>query len=157
MNLPLTHPVLGIDHGEARFGLAITDAAGILAHPLESITVQTTDPITRLIEIIAQHQVQHIVLGLPLRMNGSEGTAAEKIRGFAKELEAKINIPLHFHDERFTTVSASAKLHQAGKNAKKQKSMIDQAAAVEILNSWLNSHSPMEFPEELPDGFHSGF
>ncbi len=153
MTTPLQHPILGIDHGEARFGIAITDAAGILAHPLETITVQATDPVTRIVEIIAQRQVQNIVLGLPLRMDGSEGTAAEKIRAFAVELTEKITIPLHFQDERLTTVSASAKLHQAGKNAKKQKSMIDQAAAVEILNNWLSAQSPMEFPEE----FHPDF
>lgn len=153
MNSPLLHPILGIDHGEARFGLAITDAAGILAHPLETITVLTTDPIARISEIIAQRQVQHLVLGLPLRMDGSEGTAAEKIRDFAEQLTEKISIPLHFQDERMTTISASAKLHQAGRNAKKQKSMIDQAAAVEILNDWLTAQSPLEFPEEYHPDF----
>lgn len=137
MNKDTQHPVLGIDHGEARIGLAITDPVGIMAHPLETIQVKRTEPIERIIEIISERQVQQIVLGLPLRMDGSEGTAAEKIRVFGDQLTAKINIPLYYMDESLTTVAAAEKLHQAGKNAKKQKSIIDQAAAVEILTNWL--------------------
>jgi len=136
------HPVLGIDHGEARIGLAITDPVGIMAHPLETIQVKTTDPVERICTLIEQRQVKQIVLGLPLRIDGTEGTAAEKIRAFADNLLEKINLPLHFIDETLTTVAAAEKLHQVGKNAKKQKNIIDQAAAVEILNHWLEQNSP---------------
>ena len=140
MNEDIKHPVLGIDHGEVRIGLAITDPIGIMAHPLETIQVKTTEPIERILEIINERQVQQIILGLPLRMDGSEGTAAEKIRVFGNQLAAKINIPLYYMDESLTTVAAAEKLHQAGKNAKKQKSIIDQAAAVEILTNWLEQN-----------------
>ena len=139
------HPALGIDHGEARIGLAITDAVGILAHPLETIQVKTSDPIARIKEIVAQRGIQQLVIGLPLRMDGTEGTAADKIRKFAGLLTNEIDLPLDFMDERLTTVAAAEKLHQAGKNAKKQKSIIDQAAAVEILNLWLQQTST-DFP-----------
>ncbi len=145
MNEETQHPVLGIDHGEARIGLAITDPVGIMAHPLETIQVKITDPIERIIELIQLRQVKQIVLGLPLRMDGSEGTAAEKIRKFGAQLEESINLPLHYIDESLTTVAAAEKLHQAGKNAKKQKSIIDQAAAVEILSAWLEQNSPDTF------------
>ena len=145
MNEEIQHPVLGIDHGEARIGLAITDPVGIMAHPLETIQVKTTNPIERISELVKQRQVKQLVLGLPLRMDGSEGTAAEKIRAFGLELIEKIDLPLHYIDESLTTVAAAEKLHQAGKNAKKQKSIIDQAAAVEILTNWLNQHSTDSF------------
>lgn len=139
------HPALGIDHGEARIGLAITDPIGILAHPLETIHVKQTSPIERIKELIAQRQVRQIIIGLPYRMDGSEGTAAAKIRDFADDLIEALEqpLPVHFVDERLTTVSASAKLHAAGKNSKKQKNLIDQAAAVEILSDWLSQQSPM--------------
>ncbi len=145
MNEEIQHPVLGIDHGEARIGLAITDPVGIMAHPLETIQVKTTDPIERIMALVSTRQVKQLVLGLPLRMDGSEGTAAEKIRAFGRELAEKIDLPLHYMDESLTTVAAAEKLHQAGKNAKKQKSIIDQAAAVEILTNWLDQHSPDSF------------
>jgi|TARA_B110000908_G_C10207575_1_gene428480 putative Holliday junction resolvase len=145
MNEEIQHPVLGIDHGEARIGLAITDPVGIMAHPLETIQVKTTDPIERIIALVSTRQVKQLVLGLPLRMDGSEGTAAEKIRAFGRELAEKIDLPLYYMDESLTTVAAAEKLHQAGKNAKKQKSIIDQAAAVEILTNWLDQHSPDSF------------
>ncbi len=145
MNEEIQHPVLGIDHGEARIGIAITDPVGIMAHPLETIQVKTTDPIERIMALVKQRQVKQLVLGLPLRMDGSEGTAAEKIRAFGVELAEKIDLPLHYMDESLTTVAAAEKLHQAGKNAKKQKSIIDQAAAVEILTNWLDQHSPDSF------------
>lgn len=139
------HPALGIDHGEARIGLAITDPIGILAHPLETVHVQKTPPLERINQLIAQREVKQIIIGLPLRMDGSEGTAAEKIRNFTEELRDSLAqpLPIHFIDERLTTVSAAAKLHAAGKNAKKQKRLIDQAAAVEILSDWLAQQSPM--------------
>lgn len=139
------HPALGIDHGEARIGLAITDPIGILAHPLETVHVKQTEPIQRIKELISQRQVKQIIIGLPYRMDGSEGTAAEKIRDFTEELVAALDapLPIHFIDERLTTVSAAAKLHAAGKNSKKQKNLIDQAAAVEILSDWLSQQTPM--------------
>lgn len=149
MNQEIQHPVLGIDHGEARIGLAITDAVGILAHPLETIQVKTTEPVARIVEVIAERNVQRVVLGLPLRMDGTEGTATEKIRSFGNELLEKITIPLVYQDERLTTVSAAAKLHQAGRNAKKQKAMIDQASAVEILTDWLTAQAPEIYPEDI--------
>lgn len=139
------HPALGIDHGEARIGLAITDPIGILAHPLETVHVQKTAPLERINALISQRQVKQIIIGLPYRMDGSEGTAAHKIRAFADELRDSLAqpLPITFIDERLTTVSAAEKLHAAGKNAKKQKGIIDQAAAVEILSDWLNQQSPM--------------
>ncbi len=134
----MTHPILAIDHGDARIGIAATDEFGIGTHPVETIDCRKTEIIPRILELVTQRKIQAVVLGLPLRMDGSEGTSSKKVRKFGEQLRKKISpIPLTYFDERFTTVTASDKLREAGKNAKKQKSIIDQAAAVEILKDYL--------------------
>lgn len=134
----MDHPILAIDHGDARIGLAATDEFGIAAHGIGTIDCRTTESIPHLQEIISDRKIAHVVLGLPLRMDGSEGKSSAKVRKFGETLRKKISpIPLTYFDERFTTVTASEKLRAAGKNAKKQKSIIDQAAALEILNDYL--------------------
>ena len=134
----MTHPILAIDHGDARIGLAATDELGIGAHPVETIDCRKSEPIPRLLEVISKRKITAIVLGLPLRMDGSEGTSSAKVRKFGEELRRHLGeIPLTYFDERFTTVAASDKLREAGKKAKQQKNIIDQAAAVEILKDYL--------------------
>jgi putative Holliday junction resolvase len=130
------HPILAIDHGDARIGIAATDEFGIGAHPVETIDCRKTEIIPRILELVTQRKVVTVVLGL--RMDGSEGTSSKKVRKFGEQLRKQLApVPLTYFDERFTTVTASEKLHQAGKNAKKQKSIIDQAAAVQILTEYL--------------------
>lgn len=134
----MTHPILAIDHGDARIGLAATDEFGIGTHPIETIDCRKTEIIPRILEVIAERKIQAVVLGLPLRMDGSEGTSSKKIRKFGKELRTNLgDIPLTLFDERFTTVTASEKLRSAGRKAKQQKDVIDQAAALEILKDYL--------------------
>ena len=137
------HPALGIDYGDARIGIAATDSEGILAYPVETIHQDHGKVIERIAEIVQNKHIRTLVLGLPVRMDGTEGTAAAKIRQFGEKLRLAIpHIPLLYVDECLTTVSAQAKLRQAGKKAKKQRSIIDQAAAVEILNSWITESNP---------------
>ena len=132
------HPALGIDHGDARIGIAATDDFGILAHPVETIDVSKGDAIDRIARLTEIRKINTLVVGLPLRMDGSEGSSAAKVRAFAAQLHERLpTIPLVFVDETLTTSTAAAKLHEAGRNAKRQKSIIDQAAAVEILNLWM--------------------
>jgi putative Holliday junction resolvase len=132
------HPILAIDHGDARIGLAATDEFGIGAHPVETVDCRKGDPLERIIEIIAERKIRAVVLGLPLRMDGSEGRSSEKVRKFGDVLVSRLgDIPLTYFDERFTTVTASEKLRAAGKKAKSQKGIIDQAAALEILNDYI--------------------
>jgi putative Holliday junction resolvase len=132
------HPALGIDHGDTRIGIAATDACGILAHPVETIDRTTREPIARIAELVAQRQIRTLVIGLPFRMDGSEGTAAAKVRAFAAQLHQRLpDLPLVFVDETLTTTAAAAKLREAGRKARHHKPIIDQAAAVEILNLWL--------------------
>lgn len=132
------HPALGIDHGDSRIGVAATDDFGILAHPVETIDQAKTDAIERIARLAEIRQTHTLVIGLPLRMDGTEGTSAAKVRAFAARLQARIpSLPLVFVDETLTTTTAAGKLHEAGRSAKQQKSIIDQAAAVEILNLWM--------------------
>ena len=132
------HPALGIDHGDARIGIAATDPMGILAHPVETIEVAKTDAIARIAALVKQRGIRTLVVGLPVRIDGTEGTSAEKVRKFGARLAAALpELPLVFVDEAYTTQSAAGKLRESGRNAKKQKSVIDQAAAVEILNEWM--------------------
>ena len=133
------HPALGIDHGDARIGIAATDDFGILAHPVETIESSRVDAIERIGQLARLRKIRTLVVGLPLRMDGSEGESAAKVRGFANLLRQQLpEIPLVFVDESLTTSSAAEKLREAGRNARKQKSVIDQAAAVEILNLWMD-------------------
>jgi putative Holliday junction resolvase len=95
----------------------------------------------RIAEIVRQRGVRLILLGLPLRLDGSEGDSAAKVRAFGEQLrEAIPGVPLEYADERLSTVSAAEKLRAAGKSARRQKAIIDQAAALEILNDWLAEH-----------------
>lgn len=135
-----SHPALGIDHGEARIGIAATDPLGILAHPVETIDVRKagSEPLERIATLAAQRNIRTLVVGLPVRIDGTEGSAAAKVRGFGGKLAARLpGIPLVYVDEAYTTMDAAAKLHEAGRNAKRQKAVIDQAAAVGILEAWM--------------------
>ena len=130
------HPALGIDFGQSRIGVSATDEFGIMAHPVE--TVSGPDPIRRITEIAELRKVRTLVVGLPFRLDGSEGDSAQKVRAFAKKLAAALPaLPMVFVDESFTTLDAAEKLREAGRKAKNQKGLIDQAAAVEILNRWM--------------------
>lgn len=86
------------------------------------------------------YKIKTLVVGLPIRMDGTEGRSAVKVRRFADQLRERISdVPLVFADESLTTSSAATKLREAGRNARQQKSVIDQAAAVEILNIWMGN------------------
>lgn len=101
------HPALGIDYGEARIGIAATDPVGIMAHPVETIHRHQTDGISRIVQLVQERGIRTLVLGLPVRMDGTEGTAATKVRAFGRELTAALpGLPLIFMDECLTTVIA---------------------------------------------------
>ena len=133
---------LGIDLGEARIGLAISDELGMLAHPLETIRVDANaDPVDRIAEIAARDKIGVIVLGLPRNMNGTYGPAAEKSRAFAEALKAKIPCEIKLWDERLTSVAAQKSLHQSGRNTKQSRAVIDQVAAQLILQGYLDGQA----------------
>lgn len=105
---------------------------------METIDVAKTDAVDRICQLVSLRKIRTLVVGLPVRMDGTEGVSAIKVRKFSKLLRERLpDIPLVFVDETLTTSAASQKLREAGKKAKQQKSLIDQAAAVEILNTWM--------------------
>jgi len=135
---------LGIDYGRARIGLAVSDDIGLLAHPLE--TVPGNDParaVERIAAVVAERGIRDVVIGLPLHVGGEEGDAVEAVRAFSTRLRDGLGGEVSFHeiDERFTTQVAMDKLHQAGRTEKDSRSIIDQVAAVEILQQWLDARA----------------
>lgn len=141
-NLNLLQKSLGIDHGDARIGVAISDDLGMLAHPVETIVIkETADPVARIAQIAEHDKIGMIVLGLPRNMDGSYGPAAEKVRAFAEQLRARVSCPVKLWDERLTSVAAQRSLHEAGRNVKNSRKVIDQVAAQLILQGWLDSQA----------------
>ena len=133
---------LGIDHGEARIGLAISDELGMLAHPLETIhTTQTADPVKHIAKIVERNEIGIIILGLPRNMNGTYGPAADHVRAFAEQLRAAVPCEVKLWDERLTSVAAQRSLHEAGRNVKNSREVIDQVAAQMILQGWLDAQA----------------
>lgn len=154
MSAPGWVRALGIDFGLARIGVAVSDDLGMLAHPLE--TVDGKDPnaaVARIVEIAIERGSEDLVLGLPVTMEGKLGSAAERVRRFGSLLGKSLpdGVRMHEVDEAHTTRDAMAKLHQAGRNEKNSRDIIDQAAAVEILQRWLDDRAgESSVPDEAP-------
>lgn len=136
---PQMKKALGIDLGDARVGVAVSDDLGMLAHPLETISVKSTPVLKRVLAIAAERSATTIVVGMPRNMNGSLGPAAEKAKAFIDELRRESSMRIVAWDERLSTVSAQRALQEAGRNTKKQRAVIDQVAAQIILQNWLDS------------------
>ncbi|MCF6311454.1 MAG: Holliday junction resolvase RuvX [Verrucomicrobiales bacterium] len=148
---------VGIDFGTVRIGVAVSDDLGMLAHPHETVAGENQpEAIARLAEIVKERKAQTVVLGLPLNMDGSEGPAVKKVRKFIELLRKALpeKIEIVEEDERLTTVAASEKLSEAGKSDKNQRDSIDQAAAVEILQGYLDYREPSE--DEMEDDMQLG-
>lgn len=130
--------ILGLDIGDARTGVAITDELGIAAHPLCTIQRRSrTAVLAELQELITAHKVERIVVGLPLQLDGGTGIQARKVKRFAAKLGQQVNLPIVFWDESYTTLEASQILRGTRKRRKKRKQVIDQVAAVLILEGYL--------------------
>ena len=140
---------LGIDYGSVRIGIAVSDDLGFLAHPLETVPGENAEEAARIIaSIIANRRIEDVVIGLPLHTNGDEGKAVRKVREFSRVLKAAIPRSIRWHeiDERYTTTMAMEKLHEVGRNEKNSRRIIDQAAAVEILQKWLDERADGGLP-----------
>lgn len=138
---PQMKKALGIDLGDARVGVAVSDDLGMLAHPLETISTQSTNVVKRVLALASERSVETIIVGMPRNMNGSHGPASDKAKAFIEELRRETTLPVVSWDERLSTVSAQRALQEAGRNTRKQKSVIDQVAAQIILQSWLDSQA----------------
>ena len=128
---------LGIDVGTARIGVSRSDADGLLATPVETVPRGDGD-IQRIAELIAELDISEVVVGLPIALSGRETESTRDARAFAQEVAQLRVAPVRLVDERLTTVSASSHLRQAGRTAKSSRSVIDQVAAVIILQHALD-------------------
>jgi putative Holliday junction resolvase len=134
--------ILGIDYGDRSIGLALSDKLRITAHAIGRYQVKSRkEDALYFKDLVEQNQVSKIVIGLPLQMDGSEGTRAEKTRDFARWLGKILDLPVVFWDERLTTKQALQILHQQKMNGRKKKKLKDQVAATIILSNYLESES----------------
>jgi len=131
------NPILGIDFGQVRIGLAISDELRLLAHPLETIAAKK-DPKSRIAEIVRERKIDRIVIGIPRHMSGEIGEAARKALDFADELRRQLPCPVETWDERLTTVAANRALAAAGKKTRQTRDFVDQVAAQMILQGYLD-------------------
>ena len=144
---------LGIDPGDARIGVARSDPSGFLASPVETVRRGKGD-LRRIAQILEESEAMEVVVGLPRSLSGGEGPAAAKSREFARTLSRRVApVPVRLCDERLTTVSAEAMLRDRGRKGSDRRSVVDQAAAVLILQHALDTeratgHPPGEIVEE---------
>ena len=143
---------LGIDPGDARIGVARSDPSGLLATPVETVRRGKGD-LARIVEILGEEDAVEVVVGLPRSLSGREGPAAAKAREFALELARRVApVPVRLCDERLTTVSAEAMLRDRGRKGAKRRAVVDQAAAVVILQQALEiERARGSAPGELVD------
>ena len=131
--------LLGLDVGDIRIGVALSDELGVAAHPLCTLTRKNRKvDLIAIADLVSIHKVERVIIGLPISLDGSIGTQAEKVQKFAQRLEHVINVPIEFQDERFTTAEAEDILQALNKDTQEQKELIDEVAAVIILTDYLN-------------------
>lgn len=131
--------ILGIDIGEKRIGIAVSDALGMTAQGVETYTRKGDGDAAYITDKAHELGATLIVAGLPLNMNGTEGPSAQNVRAFMTEVEA-LGLPVCFQDERLTTVSAERTLIEADVSRKKRRQVVDKLAAVYILGAYLDTH-----------------
>jgi putative holliday junction resolvase len=142
---------LGLDVGDRRIGVALSDPLGILASPLLVIEREKENAdLAAIVKLVKKNGVEMIIVGLPQSMDGSLGAQAEKVKAFAEKLKEQSPVPVEFRDERLTTVVAKRMLEEAGikKSARNKRIEYDAAAAAIILQSYLNETRPLEYPPE---------
>lgn len=129
---------LALDWGKARIGVAACDAEGVLCYPVETVP-NNKRALARLTELVRQYRPIELILGLPTDLHGRAGIAAQVMERVAQDLASQIGLPVRLSDERLTTALSARRLRQAGRGGARYREVIDQAAAVAILESSLAS------------------
>lgn len=138
---------LGLDVGTVRIGASYSNKEATMAMPLETIPRKTgfkdrdQEDIERILDIITEYEIVEVVIGLPRDLKGNGSSSVRHAKEFAFRIRRRMDIPVRFADERLTTVAALGAIHSAGKTEKQTRSIIDQVAAVEILQSWLDART----------------
>ncbi len=132
--------IIGLDYGEARIGVAVSDLLGTIANPLDTISEKDREKqLLKVLEVIEREKVEKIVVGLPKRMDGTLGHRAEYTKAFAEELSERCSLPLVMWDERLSSSEAHRMLDSGGVSGKKRKTKVDKIAAGLILQTYLDS------------------
>jgi putative Holliday junction resolvase len=140
-NLQVPHRILGLDVGARRIGVAVSDPLGITAQGLETLHRRNKKhDYAHLEQVIQAYEVGEIVIGLPLRMSGAEGTQSEKMRAFADDLQKRFKLPIHLWDERLTSAEANRLLRETELSIEKRGQAVDRMAAVLILQGWMEAN-----------------
>ena len=150
--MQLMRRVLGVDFGQARIGVAISDELGMLAHPVETIPGARIDVAAkRVAEIARERDVERVVIGMPRHMNGEMGAAAAEATAFAEKLRPLLDCPVTMWDERLSTTAANRALRDAGQKTRKTRGIVDQVAAQMILQGYLDSRPAAPVPDRRED------
>ena len=141
---------VGVDPGDTRVGVARSDPSGFLATPVETLRRGRGD-LTRIARLVVEEEAVEVVVGLPRSLSGGEGPAAAKVREYAARLAERVApVPVRLVDERLTTVSAEAMLRDRGKKGQQRRGVVDQAAAVLILQHALDTERATGAPPGEP-------
>jgi len=131
--------ILGLDHGERRIGVALSDPTGTIASPHSVIDRRGDDVAGALRSLIDEYGVELIVVGLPLQLSGEEGISAQAARAFADDVAEESGLPVALQDERYTTVTAEEALLEGGVRRRRRREVRDKVAAAVMLQSYLDS------------------
>ena len=138
----MTEKILGVDFGDTRTGLAVSDALGFMASPAGTVySTYIVETAKKVAEVAREHKVKKIVVGLPINMNGTEGPRAEKVKQFAELLKGELkNIEIDSFDERCSTMAAHQILNLTDTRGKRRKEVVDTLSAQIILQNYMDSH-----------------
>ncbi len=138
---PRSLRALGVDPGTKRIGLAVSDRSGTIASPLIVLTRTRSrqHDLAEIARVARDEEVDVIVYGLPLNMDGSAGTAARSAADEARRLASVVDVPVELHDERLTTVTAERRMRDTGLSAADRRGRVDKVAAAVMLQAWLES------------------
>ena len=133
--------LLGVDYGDRRVGFALSDPLGIIATPKEVVEVEAPEhAANETVKRAAAWDAEGIVVGLPLNMDGTRGSAVQKVEAYVAALRTRCTLPVHLWDERLTTKSAHDALHEAGVKERKHRGLVDKIAAQILLQGYLDAH-----------------
>jgi putative Holliday junction resolvase len=133
--------ILGLDPGERRIGVAVSDPSGTIASPVGFIDVATSDPVAAVRDLCTEHEVTMLVLGLPVGLDGSEGVAAGRSRELGRLLADGLGLEVRYWDERFTSVTAEKALLEANVRRSRRRTTRDQVAAAVMLQGFLDGQA----------------
>lgn len=143
---------LAVDLGDVRIGLAVSDPAGLVATPLETLPVRDAQAVGRIVDDLAEVAertgAEVVVVGLPRALSGEEGPAAQRARAVAERLERVTALPVHLWDERFTTVEAERSMLAQGAKRRQRRAVVDRVAATLMLQAFLDARRARESPDE---------